>query len=202
MVLWWVMKVKSNDITVLENSLTVLYRIWKGTITVTVVMTERKSNQVHYISFNAMWLHAHTYNCNNNMLHVLTKAQYIIQFNLNETHTSVAQTYMVTCIYKHLYLYPHSWGQIHENTISLRFLGIILRFLWLEVSAFGLGFLQNVIHAQTCVSSLIDFFVWIFLRRVSIRFSSFLNLTSVLLKPQVRGNQSWGVKSASRGDCE
>jgi hypothetical protein len=156
-VLWWVMKVKSDDITVLENSLTVLYRIWKATITV----TERKSNQVHYISFNAMWLHAHTYNCNNNMLHVLAKALYIIQFNLNETHTSVAHTYMVTCIYKRLYLYPHNWGQIHESTISLRFLGIIFRFNRHDVSTFGFGFQQNAIHAQTWVFFIVWFIVWI-----------------------------------------
>jgi hypothetical protein len=159
-VLWWVMKVKSDDITVIENSLTVLYRIWKGTITVSVVMTERKSNQVHYLSFNAMWLHAHTYNCNNNMLHVLKKALYNIQFNLNETHTSVAQIYMVTCIYRNLYLYPHNWGQLHESKISLRFLGIIFRFNRHDVSAFGFGFQENAIHEQTWVFFIDCFFVW------------------------------------------
>jgi hypothetical protein len=68
-------------------------------------------------------------------------------------------------------------GQIYESTISLRFLGIILRFLRLEVSTFGIGFLQNAIHEQTWV-----FFIdWMFCMDFwnhkwvlfSIRFSSF-----------------------------
>ncbi len=38
-----------------------------------------------------------------------------------------------------LYLYeiPQSWSRIHERTISLRFLGIILRVLRLEVSVYN-----------------------------------------------------------------
>jgi hypothetical protein len=35
------------------------------------------------------------------------------------------------------------WDGIHESRISLRFLGIILRFLWLEVSTNVFAFLQN-----------------------------------------------------------
>jgi hypothetical protein len=40
-------------------------------------------------------------------------------------------------------------GRIHESTISLRFLCIILRFLRLEGSTFGFGCLRNAIHEQT-----------------------------------------------------
>jgi hypothetical protein len=39
--------------------------------------------------------------------------------------------------------------EIHEGTIWLRFLGIILRFLRLEVSTLVFAFLQNAIHEQT-----------------------------------------------------
>jgi hypothetical protein len=35
------------------------------------------------------------------------------------------------------------WDGIHKSTISLRFLGIILRFLRLEVSTFGFAFLEQ-----------------------------------------------------------
>jgi hypothetical protein len=63
---------------------------------------------------------------------------------------------------------------IHESTILLRLLGIILRFLRLKVSAFVFPFLQNAIHEQT---SLIDYFEWISeSKRVvwfSVQFSSF-----------------------------
>ncbi len=37
-------------------------------------------------------------------------------------------------------------GEIHESTISLWFLGIILRFIRLELSTFVFVFLQNAIH--------------------------------------------------------
>jgi hypothetical protein len=50
---------------------------------------------------------------------------------------------------------------IHESTILLRFLGIILGFLRLKGSTFLLAFLQNSIHEQIQFSSLVDTFVWI-----------------------------------------
>ncbi len=78
---------------------------------------------------------------------------------------------------------PGGWGGgalrdgIHESTISLRFLGIILRFLRLEGSIFVFAFLQNSIHEQIQFSSLVDAFVWISETKgvvwFSVRFSTF-----------------------------
>ncbi len=36
-----------------------------------------------------------------------------------------------------------TWEGIHESTISSRFLGLILRFLWIKVSTLVFAFLQN-----------------------------------------------------------
>jgi hypothetical protein len=44
---------------------------------------------------------------------------------------------------------PEYGDGIHESTISLRFLGIILRFLRLDVSTFVVAFLENAFHEQT-----------------------------------------------------
>jgi hypothetical protein len=58
----------------------------------------------------------------------------------------------------HNYYYlKSSRDGIPKSTISLRFLGIVLRFLRLDVSTFVFAFLQNVLE----VSPLIDCFVWI-----------------------------------------
>ncbi len=51
--------------------------------------------------------------------------------------------------------------KIHEITISLRFLGIILRILKLEVSTLVLHFYKMLFMNKLEFSSLIDCFVWI-----------------------------------------
>jgi hypothetical protein len=49
---------------------------------------------------------------------------------------------------------------IHESAISLRFLGIILRFLRLEVSTFVFPFYKMLFMNKLVFSSLTDCFVW------------------------------------------
>ncbi len=61
------------------------------------------------------------------------------------------------------------WDGIHDSTISLRFLGIILRFVMLEVSTLVFVFLQNAIREQTWVF-FIDWFACCFLQFFSLLF--------------------------------
>jgi hypothetical protein len=76
--------------------------------------------------------------------------------------------------------------EIHESTISLRFLGIILGYLRLKGSTFVFAFLQNSIYEKIQFSSLVDGFVWISETKgvvwFSVRFSTFgafLNVASM-----------------------
>ncbi len=66
---------------------------------------------------------------------------------------------------------------IHESTISLRFLGIIFRFLRLEASTFVFPFYKMLFKYKVEFSSLVDCFVWISksigVVWFSVKFSSF-----------------------------
>jgi hypothetical protein len=79
----------------------------------------------------------------------------------SQEYADIAQTPSTKSCFHELHLFintslladyriePEYGDGIHESTISLRFLGPILRFLRLEVSTFIFAILENAIHDQT-----------------------------------------------------